>query len=154
MRAQASVEAEPVAGAPQPGPRDDGAGYAMDERRLGSLMSALSKDTSLLVRQETELFKREMEARIDRVETHATVLGAGAVIGYVGLLALSAALILGLAELMAPWLAAGLVGVGYAIAGGVAFARGKSKLEDEPMTPRHTHRNVQRDARTIREAAR
>ena len=49
----------------------------MGEKSLKELMHDLSEDSVELVRQETELFKKEMEVRISKVEREVTVLGGG-----------------------------------------------------------------------------
>ena len=138
-------------------PRSNGHGPArvdLEERKIGELMSAISRDTSLLVDQELELFRREMDARISRVEKHGAVLGAGSLIAYVGVLALTAALILGLATLMSGWIAALLVGALYAGIGGAMVLRGKRKLAETELRPDKTIRSVKTDAWTLKEAAR
>lgn len=125
-----------------------------EDQKLGELMSAISRDTSLLVDQELELFKREMDARITRVEKQGAMLGAGSLVAYVGVLALTAALILGLATTMSGWIAALIVGVAYAAIGGAMVVRGKRKLAEAELTPKKTIQSVKTDAWTLKEAAR
>lgn len=127
-----------------PGPEAD--------RSLGELMRDLSADSIHLVRQEAQLFRVETEKKIARVQREAVVLGAGAMLSLLGALALVAATILLLAEVMPPFLAALLVGATLVVAGTVAIARGKKQLSAEDATPRETARSIREDVRTVREA--
>jgi hypothetical protein len=125
-----------------------------EDRPLKELLRELSDDSARLVRQESELFRREMDARVDRIQREVTMLGAGGVVAYVGVLALSAALILLLALAMPLWVAALLVGAAYVIAGGALVATGKKKLQEEDLAPRQTIQSVRRDVHAVREAMR
>ena len=151
MHAQhAPVEAEPVR---HDGRRALGNGH-LKEKHIGELIRDLSHDTSLLVRQEGELFKAEMHARIAHVQRTAGVLGTGAAIAWLGCMALTAAIILGLAQVMDGWVAALIVGLAYLVAGGIALALGKRRLAEDSLAPEQTKRSIQKDIRAVREAAR
>lgn len=124
----------------------------LDDKPLKELMRDLSRDSVTLVRQETELFKKEMEGRIHRVEREATVLGTGGVVAFTGLLALTAALVFALDRIMPDWAAALLVGAAYVIAGLVLVFRGKNELGKGTIAPETTMGSVNEDVRTFKEA--
>lgn len=144
------VEAEPVEHRAR---RANGNGH-LEGKGIGDLLRDLSRDTSLLVRQEVELFKAEMNARIEKAQRTGAVLGVGASITWFGCMALTAAIILGLAEVMDGWVAALLVGLAYVLAGGIALAIGKKRLNEQEMAPQETMSSVKKDIRAVQEAAR
>lgn len=121
---------------------------------LKELLRELSHDSATLVRQESELFRREMETRIERVQREVTMLGAGGVIAHVGLLALTAALILLLDLAMPAWVAALLVGAVFVIGGALIVLNGRKRLKEEELAPKQSIRSVRTDLRTMREAMR
>lgn len=151
---QARVETERVQGngRPHAGPHATEGPYK--DTPISELVRNLSQDTATLVRQETELFKTEMNARVHEVQRTASVLGVGAAIAWFGAMALTAALILGLAEIMPGWVAALIVGAAYVIAGGIALMVGKQRLSEQELKPEQTTRSVKTDIRVMREAAR
>jgi uncharacterized membrane protein YqjE len=125
-----------------------------EDKSLTELLRELSSDSSKLVRQESELFRREMEGRIDRVQRQLTMLGAGGIIALVGVLALTTSLILLLALAMPAWVAALLVGAAFVIGGALALLNGRKRLQTEELAPRQSIRSVKQDLRTMREAMR
>ncbi len=134
-------------------PAGDGESELRD-KPLPELLRDLSTDTSTLFRQEAELFRREMDARITRARREVAVLGAGAVIAYVGLLALTACLILAFSLVWAAWAAALFVGAVYVIVGGILLLTGQQKLKNEELAPKESVRSLKTDFRTMREAVR
>lgn len=125
-----------------------------DDRSIRDLMRDLSHDSTLLVHQEAELFKREIEGRVSRLEKHATVLGGGGVIAHIGVLSLTAALILLLSLVMAAWGAALLVGAVYVAVGAVTALAGKRQLKHDSVKPEQSIESVKRDVHTVQEAVR
>jgi len=116
-----------------------------EEPSIGELFASLARDTSNLVRQEVELAKTEMTQKVTSLGKDAGMIGAGAALAYAGLLALIAAVILGLGELIPLWLSAlivGLVvvGIGYAL-----IQRGRSAMSRLDLTPRQTIETLKED---------
>jgi hypothetical protein len=124
----------------------------LGDRPLKDLVRDLSQDSMTLMRQETALFKKEMEGRIHRVERQAAVLGAGGVIALTGMLTLTAMLVLMLRHIMPDWVAALLVGTAYVVVGLVVLMRGKNELSRTRLSPDTTVDSVKQDVRTLREA--
>lgn len=148
---QARVETERPGG---DGRRTATGNGSLKDKPINELVRNLSQDTAMLVRQESELFKTEMNARVAKVERTAGMLGVGASIAWFGCMALTAAIILGLAEVMDGWVAALIVGLAYVIVGGIALAFGKKRLAEEKLQPEETRKSVKTDIRVVREAAR
>ncbi len=124
-----------------------------EERSIGELFGALSQDMGLLVRQETQLAKTEMQQKLSRVTTDLVSLATGGVVALLGGLALTAALILLLIDPvgLAPWLAALLVGAVLAIAGGMMLRRGVTDLKRTDPTPRRTVESIKDDIQWAKE---
>jgi hypothetical protein len=125
-----------------------------DDRSIKELVQALSHDSVTLVRQESELFKKEMAQRVSKVERDVALFGSGGVVAYTGALTLTAAFVLALSNVMPAWLAAFLVGAVLLAAGVLVLFTGKKKLANETMVPRETAQSVKRDFRAMREAVR
>jgi cation transport ATPase len=124
-----------------------------DERSISALFGELSQDVALLVRQEAQLAKTEMQQKLSRVTTDLVSLATGGVVALVGGLALTAALILLLVDPVGikPWLAALLVGAVLAIAGWVMLQRGLKDLKHTDPTPRRTVESIKEDIQWAKE---
>ena len=120
---------------------------------LSALIAKLSRDVSLLVRQEVALAKQEAAGKLTTLKTEAVGLGLGVVLAHVGLLVLVAALVLGLAEMMKPWLAALLVATLLLTVGAILLARGKARISRVDLKPQRTLQNIHRDVEAVKEAA-
>jgi hypothetical protein len=125
-----------------------------EDQPLREIVGQLSRDGSLLIKQEIALAKLELGEKAARFRTQATVIAAGGIALYTGALALVAGLILLLALAMPAWASALLVGTAIATAGAVLLLRGKNNLEKLDLKPEQTVANVRRDVDAIKEAAR
>jgi hypothetical protein len=122
------------------------------ERPLGELVSELWENSETLVRKEFELALAELDSRVEDAKVGLKNAAAGGAVLYAGMLAIVASLILLLAEIMAPWLAALLVGVFVMGIGFVVVKSGTQRLRPERLKPERTIQNVRRDVRTFEEA--
>ena len=73
-----------------------------DDRSLGELFSELAQETTTLVRHEVNLAKTEMSEKASRAGKHVGFLAAGGAVAYAGLLAVLAAVIILLNDVMPP----------------------------------------------------
>ena len=120
-------------------------------RPVAALLSDLAGETSTLVRQEIALFKAELNEKLGRMGVGAGALAAGGVLAFTGWLALVAAAILGLSIVLAPWLAALIIGI-FVIALGAGLALfGKSRLKVDALVPRRTLNSLREDQAWIRD---
>jgi xanthine/uracil permease len=117
-----------------------------DEPSLGDLFARLASDTSSLVRKEVALARTEMTQKATEVGRDVGILGAGGAIAYAGFLALLAALIVGLDQLMPLWLAALIVGLIVVAVGYVLIQRGMSALKRANLVPEQTIESLKEDA--------
>jgi Flp pilus assembly protein TadB len=124
-----------------------------EDRTLGELFGQLSQDMTLLVRQELQLAKAELTDKANRAKRDAVAAGTGGLVAYIGALALVAAVILFLTQVVGitAWLSALLVGAALAIGGFVVLRRGARDLGRIDPTPRRTVESVQEDIQWVKE---
>jgi hypothetical protein len=124
------------------------------ERTLRDLASSLSSDVSLLVRQEAELAKAQIDDRLKRAKKDGIALGAGGAVAYTGVLALTAAVIAALAMAMPIWLSALLVGLVLSAAGGLMLRKATTDLAHMDAVPRASVESIKTDFRVLKETVR
>jgi len=125
---------------------------ASDGRSTRSLIRELMRQTSSLARKEIALATGEMRENLMEARRDATAITTGGVVlagGYILLLAAAAAL---LAEVMAPWIAALIVGGIATLAGYMMVKGGMAKLRMRELKPRRTMDTMHRNADAVREA--
>jgi len=116
------------------------------ERSLGELFGDLTKETSNLVRQEVELAKTELSQKASSVGKDIGSLAVGGAIAYAGLLAIGAAIIIGLAQIGLPWwLSALIVGLVVAGIGYFLVQKGLSALKRQNLAPSKTIQTIKED---------
>jgi uncharacterized membrane protein len=124
-----------------------------EERSIGELFGELSQDVAMLVRQEAQLAKTEMQQKMAKVTTDLVALATGGVVALIGGLALTAALILLLIDPvgLTPWLAALIVGAVFGLAGWVMVRKGVTNLKRTDPTPRRTVESIKDDIQWAKE---
>jgi hypothetical protein len=124
-----------------------------EERTIGELFGALSQDVALLVRQEGQLAKTEMQQKLTQVTGDLVSLASGGVVALVGGLALTAAIILLLIDPIGvkPWLAALIVGAVMGLIGWMMLQKGLKDLKRTDPTPRRTVDTIKDDIQWAKE---
>jgi uncharacterized membrane protein YqjE len=125
-----------------------------DERSIGELIAELSRETTTLVRQELQLAKVEMSQKASRTGKNVGFLVVGGVVAYTGLLAIMAAVIIVLGNVLALWLSALVVGVVIAAVGLVLVIKGANTLRQEDPTPQETIETLKEDREWLRDQTR
>jgi hypothetical protein len=116
------------------------------DQSIGELLKQLSEQTATLVRQELDLAKAEMQQKGKRAGVGIGMIGAGGVLALAAVGALTATLILVLAEWMDAWIAALIVTLVYAAGAAVLAQQGKEKVgEANPPVPEQTIETVKED---------
>jgi len=113
------------------------------------LLGQFVGDTIRLFKKEAELAKTEVKEAVRNQAAMITGFVTAAVLGLVGAGLVAAALVLGLAEVMAPWLAALIVGVVLLGVAALVAKSAKSKGFKNPFE--RTQRSVKEDLQWIRE---
>jgi hypothetical protein len=119
------------------------------------LVRLAAEQISRLVRDELQLARAEMSVKARRFGTGAGLFGAAGIVALYGLGALVAALILALALVVPPWLAA-LIGGGvlFAISGLMALLGRGQFRRAAPAAPAQTLDSVKADVQTVTDAVR
>jgi hypothetical protein len=105
---------------------------------VGALIGEVTKDLSVLMRQELELAKVEMKAEAKKAGQGAGMFGAAGFAGYMVALFLSIALMWALASAIPTGWAALIVAVLWGIVGAVAFVMGRKKFQQVNPKPERT----------------
>jgi len=122
-----------------------------DNRSLGELFTELANETTTLVRQEIQLAKTEMTQKATRAGKDIGMIGAGGALAYAGLLAVIAAVIIGLGQLIPMWLSALIVGLVIVGVGYFMIQRGLTELKRIDPTPRQTLETLKEDKEWVKE---
>jgi membrane protein len=122
------------------------------DQSVGQLVSDASEQMSRLVREEMRLAVAEMQQKGKRVGFGAGLFGGAGVVAFFSGLALLACVILALSLVLAPWLAALIVGVaGLLVAGALALAgRGQVK-RGLPPVPQESIARIEQDVEVVKE---
>lgn len=123
---------------------------AKEERSIGELFTELAGETSTLVRQEIDLARVELTQKASDIGKNVAWLSVGGVVGLVGILAVTAALILLLSKVMQPWLAAVLVGGAFLIAAGVMVMSALKAIKETDLAPRQTVETLKEDTQWLK----
>ncbi len=124
------------------------------DQSLAELMRKLSEQGSELARLEVELAKAEMAQKGKRLGIGAGAFGAAGVVALYAVGALTATLILVLAEFLDPWLAALIVTVAYLAIAGVLALTGKKQVDEgTPPVPERAIESSKQDVDQIKTSA-
>jgi hypothetical protein len=119
---------------------------AHNGQSLGSLFSELTRELSLLVRQEIDLAKAELTHKATTAGKDIGFVAGGALIAYAGFLTLVAMCVIILGQLGVPWwLSALIVGVVVTGIGGYLIYSGITQLRRLTPVPRQTVETVKED---------
>ncbi len=122
-----------------------------NDRSIGELFAELAGETSTLVRQEVALAKTELTQKATRAGKQIGFLVIGGAIAYAALLALMAAAIIGLAEVIPAWGAALLVGAVSAAVAAWLITKALHALRETELTPRQTIETLKEDAQWMKD---
>lgn len=110
-----------------------------EESSIGDLFAELASEVSTLIRNEAALARTEVTQKASQAGKDIGFLAAGGLVAYAGLLAIIAALILGLAQAGLPlWASALLVGLVVAAIGYSVVRRSLDHLRQGSLAPEHT----------------
>lgn len=135
-------------------PVEDAGSYQSGPGRrqtFGTLLGRLVRETSELLRKELRLARAEMSEKVSQAVSGSTSLAAGAALLFCALLALLAAAVLGLDEVMSLWLAALVVAVVVLLVGALILFAGLRKLRETRLAPQRTIESVRENMDVVRE---
>lgn len=124
------------------------------EPSLGQLFADLTREMTTLVRQEVALATTEMSQKASDVGRNVGFLAVGGAVAYAGFLAIVAAVIVLLAQVIPAWLAALVVGVAVAAGGYLLVQKGLEALKQVDLKPRQTVESLKEDVAWAKEQIR
>jgi membrane protein len=123
-----------------------------DERSVGQLVSDASEQLSRLVREEMRLAAVELQQKGKRLGVGAGLFGGAGVLAAYGVGVLIACAVLALSLVLAPWLAALIVGVVVLAVAGVSALVGRSQVKQAtPPVPQAAAGSVKKDIEAVKE---
>ncbi|WP_219465814.1 phage holin family protein [Nonomuraea rhizosphaerae] len=122
-----------------------------EEPTIGQLIGEIGEDISTLFRQEVELAKIELRQEAVKAGKAAGMLGGAGFAGYMVLILLTLAIMFGLGNVMDLGWAALILAVVWAIAGGVLFTTGRTRLRQVSPKPEQTIETLKEDAQWARD---
>jgi nitrate/nitrite transporter NarK len=117
---------------------------------VGELLSLVTSDVQTLFRQEVELAKTEVRQEATKAGKAAGMYGGAGFAGYMVLLFLSLAAVLGLANVIDGGWAALIVAAVWAVAAGVLYARGRAQMRTVSPKPERTVETMKENTRWAR----
>jgi hypothetical protein len=114
-----------------------------------ALLRRLVDELTTLIRQEFALATAEISRSLRVMLTGAASLAVGGAVLFTGFLAMVAAAVLGLATVLAPWLAALVIGAAVALIGVVLVMAGIRSLDPSTLKPSRTAESLRRDKDVI-----
>lgn len=123
---------------------------APDDQSTGRLIAQATEDIATLVRAELALAKDDLAQTGKRVGVGVGAFGAAGVVALYGLGVLLAAAVLGLAQVVAGWLAALIVAAVLFVVAGVAALVGKSNVSKVAQAPAERKESVQADVDAVK----
>lgn len=124
---------------------DSAAVSERDGESITVLLRRLTDELLTLFRQEMALATAEVSGKLTKLLTGVASVAAGGAVLYAGFLALLAAAVLGLANVMAAWLAALIVGAAVVLLGIVLVYVGKKKIQPQNLKPQRSVDSLRQD---------
>ena len=126
-----------------------------EARSLGQLVSALTEQTTRLVRAEIDLAKEELAAKAKRAGVGSGLLTVAAVLAFYAVGVAIATVVLALAVALPAWLAALIVFVATLLAAGLLAWVGVRQLKKiTPAKPEVALENLREDVAALKEGIR
>ena len=120
------------------------------EPSLGDLFKQLAQDSATLVKQEVALAKVEMRENLRTAGKDAAMIAVGGGLLLVGLLVLTAALVAVIGDALDNyWLGALIVGLLFAVIGGVLAKKNLENLKRDSLGPEQTIQTLKEDKRWL-----
>lgn len=124
---------------------------AMENKPLGDLFGELATEVSELVRKEVALAKLEVGQKAKSVGKNVGYLVVGGAVAYAAALAIIAAIIMLLDNVMPAWGAALLVGLVVAGIGWLLIGKATAALQATDLTPQQTVETLKEDAAWVKQ---
>ena len=121
-----------------------------EQPSLGDLFSDLAAQTGKLIRQDAALAKSELTDKASAAGKDIGLIAAGAFIGYAGLLAVVAGVVVLLAYAIPLWASALVVGIVLAIVSYFLVSSGMSHIKNANWAPQESIESIKEDAQWLK----
>lgn len=121
-----------------------------EERSLGDLFTELAGETGNLVRQEVALAQAEITQKVTKAGKNVGYLAVGGAVAYMAVLAVTAAVVLLLAQFLPAWLAALVVGLVIGVVAYFMISSAFAELRKTDPVPRETIDTIKEDAKWLK----
>ncbi|WP_434771940.1 phage holin family protein [Pseudomonas entomophila] len=123
---------------------------AEDSVGIGGLLRQLMHEVPALFTKELALAKSELQHNLNTLKAGTAAVAAGAIVLLAGFIILLLAAVYALATVVAPWLAALIVGAITVIIGFIMLQSGKKQFEPSHLTPDRTLNAMHQDKEAIK----
>ena len=120
--------------------------FGQPEPTIGELFNDLARETKILLRQEVQLAKIEMRHTVKHAGKGAGMIAAGGVLGFVGVMCITAMFIALLSTVMAVWVASLIVGVVVLVVAAILARSGMNEIRKTEVPPKEMVESVREDA--------
>lgn len=119
---------------------------------IADLIRHLATDLSTLLSKEIALAKSEVHESVSEVQVAVGAIATGAALAMAGVVVLLMSAVYGLSNIVAPWLAALIVGAVALLVGYMMVHSAKQKLSASSMVPERTLEAAKKDKETLQRA--
>jgi hypothetical protein len=123
----------------------------LQRESFGELLGQLANNSAALVRDEIELAKQEMSEKVGVLRSGVIVVVVGSIISLVAILTLTAAAVIGLANLVGAGYSALIIGGALGIIGGITAFVGLGEIKRTSLKPKQTIETLEEDKQWLKE---
>jgi uncharacterized membrane protein len=124
---------------------------SQSQRSVSDVLQDIVGNLQQIIRDEFRLAGAEVEGKAHRAARPASILAAGSVLGLYGFGFLLLAAVYGLSLVIAPWLAALLIGAVLAIVAAVLISSGRNRLRQIDPMPEKTVQSMKENVQWTKE---
>lgn len=125
-------------------------GIDSNSTSIAGLVRQLTREVPSLFTKELALAKAEITEALNTTKAATISMASGGIVLMAGFIMLLLSAVLGLSQVMAPWLAALIVGGVVCIVGLVMISAGKKKLDPAAFKPERTINSMQKDKEAVK----
>ena len=125
-------------------------GIDSNSTSIAGLVRQLTREVPSLFTKELALAKAEITEALNTTKAATISMASGGIVLMAGFIMLLLSAVLGLSQVMAPWLAALIGGGVVCIVGLVMVSAGKKKLDPAAFKPERTINSMQKDKEAVK----
>ena len=125
-------------------------GIDSNSTSIAGLVRQLTREVPSLFTKELALAKAEITEALNTTKAATISMASGGIVLMAGFIMLLLSAVLGLSQVMAPWLAGLIVGGVVCIVGLVMVSAGKKKLDPAAFKPERTINSMQKDKEAVK----